>query len=84
MDRHTGRLRVRDAPSWWFKSLLWSITSGFPLANHFHFSGSKSVFGLSQYLPMCAWYLLAKKNPSDEAHGEVNTTDNEVTVPPPL
>ena len=49
-----GRLRERVAPLWQFKSLIWGISSGFPLANHFNLTGSKSVFGIYQDFPMCA------------------------------
>ena len=52
MDRHTGGLRERVAPSWKFESLLWGISSRFPLANHFDLPGSKSIFGVSQDFPM--------------------------------
>ena len=41
-------------PSWQFESLLWGISSGFPLAIHFHFPGPESVFGISQDPEMCA------------------------------
>ena len=34
--------------------LIWGISSGFPLANHFDLPGSKFVFGVSQALPMSA------------------------------
>ena len=54
IDRQAGSEWEKDTLLWWFKSFLWSISSGFPLANHFHFSGSESVFGLSQDLPLCA------------------------------
>ena len=32
--------------------LLWAISSGFPLANHFDLPGSDSIFGISQDRPM--------------------------------
>ena len=54
VDRHTGELRERVAPLWQFESLLWGISSGFPLTNHLALSGSESAFGISQGLPMCA------------------------------
>lgn len=55
-DRHTGRLREspRVVLLWQFKSLLWGISSGFPLASHFDLPGSESMFGISQAPPMCA------------------------------
>ena len=49
-----GGLRERVTPSWQFESLLRGISSRFPLANHRDLPGSKSVFGISQDLPMCA------------------------------
>ena len=35
-------------PSQEFESLLWDISSEFPLSIHLAFPGSESVFGLSQ------------------------------------
>ena len=32
---------------------MWGISSGFPLANHFHLSGPEPVFGLIQDPPTC-------------------------------
>ena len=52
-DRHTGGLREVVVPSWWLESLLWGITSGFPLADHFHLPGSESIFGITQNPPVC-------------------------------
>ena len=60
VDRHMGRLRERATPSWLFESLLWSISSGFPLANHLVLAGSESTFGLSQHPPMCAHASLSQ------------------------
>ena len=60
VDRYTGRLRERVTPSWQFESLLWDIFSRFPLAHHFDLPGSKSVFGISQDLPMCACASLSQ------------------------
>ena len=60
MDRHTGGLRERVTPSWWFESLIWGISSGFPLANHLTLLGSVSLFGLSQGPPMCAHASLSQ------------------------
>ena len=39
---HTGGLRGRVVPSWSFESLLWDISSGFPLASHLALPGSES------------------------------------------
>ena len=53
-------------PSWQFESLLWSNSSGFPLANRLALPGSESVFGASQY-PRCVHlHLLAKMDSSKE------------------
>ena len=54
VDRHTGRLREGVVPSWQFKSLIWGISSMFPLTNHFDLPGSKSVFGISGFSRACA------------------------------
>ena len=45
---------------WWFELLSWSISSKFPLANHFHLPGSQSIFGTSQGSLMCAHTTLSK------------------------
>ena len=60
MDRHTGGLRETVVPLWQFESLLCSISSMFPLANHFDLPGSKCVFGISQDFPMCAHASLSQ------------------------
>ena len=56
VGRHTGRLREREShwvtPSWLFESLLWGISSGFPLANHCDLPGSQSTVGRSQDPPV--------------------------------
>ena len=39
-------------PSQEFESLLWGISSGFPLADHFDLPGSQFIFGMSQDRPM--------------------------------
>ena len=71
VDRDRDRLRESHwvATSWWFESLLWGISSRFPLADHFDFPGSLSIFGTSQDLPMCAKHLLAKMDSTQEACG---------------
>ena len=40
IDRPTGGLRERVVPWWYFQSLLWGISSSFPLDNHFDLPGS--------------------------------------------
>ena len=49
---HTGGLRG-SCPRGGFETLLWGISSGFPLANYLAFPGSESVSGISQGPPMC-------------------------------
>ena len=44
----------RVVPLWQLESLLWGISSGFPLVNHFDLPGSLSIFSISQNPPMCA------------------------------
>lgn len=46
--------------SWQFKSLLWDISSGFPLDNHLALPGSESVFSVFQGPPMCAHISLGQ------------------------
>ena len=53
MDRHR-RLRESVGPLRYFKSFLWGISSGCPLASRFDLSGFVSVYGLSPDPPMCA------------------------------
>ena len=71
VNRHTGRLRERVTLSWQFESLLWGISSRFPLTNHFDLPSSKSIFGVSQDFLMCACsvWLLAKMDSTEEAYG---------------
>ena len=61
--RHTGRLRERESLSlalMQFESLLWGISLGFPLANHYDLPGSQSLFGISQDPPMYAHASLSQ------------------------
>ena len=58
VDRCTGGLRA--APFWWFDSLLWGISSGFPLASHPDLPGSEPVLGVSQDPPMGAWVCISR------------------------
>ena len=44
----------RVVQSWWFKSLIWGISSRFPLANHLALPDSESISGLFQGSPMCS------------------------------
>lgn len=67
VDRHTGRLSCRVAPSWQFKSLTWSISSSFPLANHFDLPGSYLVY--LRALPCAHMHLFAKMDSAEEACG---------------
>ena len=60
VDRRTGRLRERVAPAWLFESLLWGISSGFPLASRLALPGSESVFGRTQGPPLCACASLSQ------------------------
>ena len=71
MDRDKERLRESHwvATSWWFESLLSGISSRLPLAYHFDFPGSPSIFGKSQDLPRCAKHFLAKMYSTQEACG---------------
>ena len=53
MCGHTLEDSETVTPSWYFESLLWGISSKFPLANHFALPVSEFVFGLSQDSPIC-------------------------------
>ena len=56
----SGRESCWVAPSWQLESLLWGISSRFPLANRLNFPGSLSIFGISQDPPMCAHTSLSQ------------------------
>ena len=43
-----------------FESLIWGTSSWFPLASHFDFPGSESLFGLSQDPPMVVYASLSQ------------------------
>ena len=58
IDTCTGSERVKL--SWQFESLLWDISSGFPLSNHPALPGSESVFSVVQGPPMCAHISLGQ------------------------
>ena len=50
----------RAMPLWWFESILWGVSSGFPLASHLDLSGSESIFGVSQDPPVCTCASLSQ------------------------
>ena len=56
-------------PLWWFGSLLWGISAGFPVANHFDLPSSLVHVAMSQVLPRVCAHLLVKMNSSEEAYG---------------
>ena len=49
------------APSWQFELVLWDISFGFPLANHYNLPGSQSIFGISQDPSTCAHGSLSQE-----------------------
>ena len=48
---------------------LWSLSSCFPLANHFDLPSSQSIFGKSQDIPCAFTHLLAKMDSTRKAYG---------------
>ena len=54
---------------WQFKSLIWGISSGFPLANHFDLSGSESNLVSLRILPRVYMHFLGKMDSTEEAYG---------------
>ena len=58
-----GRLRERVTSSRYFKSLIWGISSRFPLGNHFDFPGSESLSGPFRVCPHISEprWILAKR-----------------------
>ena len=66
MDRHK---KERVTLSWWFKSFVWDISSGFLLASHSDLPGSESVFGISQCPPVCAHASLNRDGFPQRAYG---------------
>lgn len=73
MGRNTdsGRERVAELHPWEGNLLLLrGISSVFPLANHFDVSGSQSIFGISQSLPVHThMHVLAKMDFSGKVYG---------------
>ena len=67
VSRHTGQ-RQGVMPSWYFESLTWGVSSGFPLTSHLAWPCSESVWfsSGSSYLGV---HLLAKMDSREEAHG---------------
>ena len=57
MNRCTGGL---SHTSWLFDSLLWGISSGFPLASRPDLPGSEPILGISQDPPMGAWVYISR------------------------
>ena len=53
----------------WFGSLLWGISAGFPVANHFDLPSSLVHVDMSQVLPRVWAHLLVKIDSSEEAYG---------------
>ena len=71
VDRQIGRPRERVTPPWWFESLLWDISSRFPLTSHLALPGSESVFSiyLRRILLCVPAHLLGKMDSTEEAYG---------------
>ena len=82
VDRHTGGLRERVTHSWQFESLLWGISSRFPLTNHVALPGSESIFGISQGPPLCACVSLSQDGFQQRGLWVVDVTYYEVAPPP--
>ena len=59
-------------PSERFELILWGISFGFPLANHFDLPGSQSTFGRSQDPPCVRMYLLAKMEFTEKGLGRTS------------
>ena len=57
MNRCTGGL---SHTSWLFDSLLWGISSGFPMASRPDLPGSEPILGISQDPPMGAWVCISR------------------------
>lgn len=65
MDRHTSGLREKNSrPHGSLNHLYWGISSGFPLANHFDWPDSESVFVISQDPPHVGVHLSANMDSS--------------------
>ena len=65
-NRHMGRLRA-SGPSWQLASLLWGISSMFPLTGHRALPGSESDWFISGSSQMCAPHI-AKMESHEEAY----------------
>ena len=75
-------LRERVAPLWKFESLLWGISSGFPLTNYLALPGSESVFGILQGPPLCACAFLSQDGFQQRGLWVVDITYYGVAPPP--
>ena len=86
-----GGLRERGTPLWQFESLIWGISSWFPLAGHLALPGSEPIFSLSKAASLVAQRLkrlpcvyvphLVKMSSSEEWVGQVGIT---YFTPPPF
>ena len=58
IDTHVGSETATSL--WSFESLLWGISSRFPLANHLALPGSELYLVYLRVLPMCTWASLSQ------------------------
>ena len=81
MDIHTGGLREEVMPLRQFESLIWGISSGFPLDNHHASPDLCPYLVYLRVLPCVHVHLLAKMESSEKAYGQVDIIYYEVTPP---
>ena len=75
MERHTVGLRETAVSSWQFESLIWDISSGFPLASYITLPSSESYLVYLRVLwCVCVCVCLAKMDSSKEAYTYLNIT----------
>ena len=69
-------------PLGWFKSLTWGQFFWFPLAIHLAFSGSESIFGLTQGSGLCACASFSQDGFQHKGFWGVNKTYYYLVSPP--
>ena len=67
IDTQAGSERL--VPSWQFESLLWGISSGFPLASHLICLVQSPYLVYLRIFPCVCAHLTAKMDSTEEAHG---------------
>ena len=71
-------------PSWYFESLTWGVSSGFPLTSHLALLCSESCVWFSSGSSHLGVHLLAKMDSRGEAYGQVDVSTLFLTSTEPF